>query len=385
MKANMGQSRMKILVLDGQNQNTLAIVRHLGPIHIIHVAGAKKFCLSFFSRYAKKRIVIADPKKNPDGFVKQLKAVLEGENYDLLMPVGFRSYQLCAQHQESLRKLTNLILTSSDNIELASDKHATYSLAEEIGVPYPKTYPIQEVSDFEKLELNFPLVIKFPFESGKNVVEYAYDINSARKLFSTMIEMNSGPRKALPIVQEYIVGDGYGFFAYYDQGVCKRTFMHHRIREYPVTGGASVCAESFSDGELFRYGKKLLDHLKWDGVAMVEFKKDNKDGKYKLMEINPKFWGSLELAIESGVNFPSMLADRARGKEVEESNRFNQVTFHWIINGELFHFLSRPSSIVKIFQSMKKSKSDFRIADIKPNLFQVLNIFVHYYKKITNR
>ena len=82
------------------------------------------------------------------------------------------------------------------------------------------------------------------------------------------------------MIQEYIQGSGYGFFAIYENGNLKEFFMHKRIRENPITGGSSVCAKSIYEPKLFRYGKDLLDKLNWHGVAMVEFKKDSKSGKY---------------------------------------------------------------------------------------------------------
>jgi predicted ATP-grasp superfamily ATP-dependent carboligase len=78
--------------------------------------------------------------------------------------------------------------------------------------------------------------------------------------------------------------------------------MHRRIREYPITGGASTAAESFYDPALRDLRLTLLRALNWHGVAMVEFKKDQRDGTHKL--INAKFWGSLDLAIAAGVDFP---------------------------------------------------------------------------------
>ncbi len=161
--------------------------------------------------------------------------------------------------------------------------------------------------------------------------------------------------------------------------------MHHRIREYPVTGGASVCAESFYEEELKGLGMKLLDHLKWEGVAMVEFKKDNKDGKYKLMEINPKLWGSLELAITAGVHFPELLVEASEERLEFRESTYDKSTFQWLLNGELFHFIERPGAFFRILRSLLISKKDFRWDDIKPNLFQVANIFVHYKKKFSRR
>lgn len=373
----------KILLLDAANQNTLAILRHLGKKgYIIDVCGNQKASLALFSKYSRNKFIINEPAKNEAGFIADIIKILSAEKYDLIMPVGFKSYRACARHQEQIKQYTNLIITTNNNIELAADKRRTNAVAETLGVPVPKTFVPLSSEEVQKLQLSFPCVVKAPFESGKNIVEYAQNREELLSKFNAMCAKNNFKSPDLPIVQEYIVGGGYGFFAYYDNGVCKRTFTHHRIREYPVTGGASVCAESFRDPKLNEYGRKILDHLKWNGVAMVEFKKDNNDGVYKLMEINPKFWGSLELALSSGVEFDEMLIAKASDEDVPVSDEFSDTTFQWVLNGELFHAIERPSAIPKIISTLFYSKKDWRLFDPMPNLYQLAYIFVHYYKKL---
>ena len=379
----MKQESRRILLLDAPNQNTLAILRHLGKQGFkIDVCGHQNVSLAFYSKYVNKKFIIREPQKNEAGFIEDLVKILSAEKYHLLMPVGFKSYKACARNQEQLKQYTNLIITSNANIELASDKRRTNEFAEKVGVPVPKTFVPLSSHEVENLQLSFPCVVKAPFESGKNIVEYAQNRQELLSKFNAMCAKNNFKSPDLPIVQEYIVGGGYGFFAYYDNGVCKRSFTHHRIREYPVTGGASVCAESFRDPKLNEYGKKMLDALQWNGVAMVEFKKDNNDGVYKLMEINPKFWGSLELALQSGVPFDEMLVEKASGNEIPISEEFTDTTFQWILNGELFHALERPSAIPDIISTLFRSKKDLRLADPMPHLYQLAYIFVHYYKKL---
>ena len=379
----MGNETRKILLLDAANQNTLAILRHLGGKgYTIHLCGYQRDCLAMFSKYAAKKFIINEPAKNEAGFIDDVVRILSAEKYHLVMPVGFKSYKACARHQDLIKKYTSLIITSNENIELASDKRRTNEFAEKLGVPVPKTFVPVSIEEVEKLQLSFPCVVKAPFESGKNVVEYANNRGELISTFKAMCTKNNFKAPDLPIVQEYIVGGGYGFFAYYDNGVCKRSFSHHRIREYPVTGGASVCAESFRDPKLSEYGRKMLDALKWNGVAMVEFKKYNNDGVYKLMEINPKFWGSLELALQSGVEFDEMLIEKAAGNDIAVSDEFTDTTFQWVLNGELFHGLERPSAIPKIISTLFYSKKDWRLFDPLPNLYQIAYIFVHYYKKL---
>lgn len=377
---------MKILILDGANQNTLAIVRYLGKHKDLelHVIGYNKLSLAFYSKYCRKKFIIPSPKKSPDGFYRELLKVIKQEKYDMLMPVGFSSFDVCMKHREEIENITKVVLTTNESFDLASSKLKTYRFAQENGIPCPKTYFLDKREDIRTLDAPFPIVIKAPFEMGKNVVEYAHNKEELVTKFEKMCTDYGFTEPNLPVVQQYVTGDGYGFFAYYENGKCVRKFMHKRLREYPVTGGASVCAESFYDEKLDEYGEKMLDLVKWNGPAMVEFKKHS-DGEYKLMEINPKFWGSLELALAAGVEFPYYLVQYVRGEKVEKRSDYRQVRFQWLINGELFHFFERPASFFRITGDLFRSKKDIRISDPLPNAIQFVLVFLHIYKKIAGK
>jgi predicted ATP-grasp superfamily ATP-dependent carboligase len=156
--------------------------------------------------------------------------------------------------------------------------------------------------------------------------------------------------------------------------------MHKRIREYPPSGGPSVVAEAYYNEQILKDGTRMLDELQWEGVAMVEFKKDNKTGIYNLMEINAKFWGSLDLALVCGANFPQLLINDALGKEIQKWN-YKQKRFQWILNGDLFYLFERPWRFCLFIRDLFVSKNDIWLRDIVPNLFQLIYIPVHYYKK----
>jgi predicted ATP-grasp superfamily ATP-dependent carboligase len=108
------------------------------------------------------------------------------------------------------------------------------------------------------------------------------------------------------ILQSYHQGVGYGIEMLTRDGEALAAFAHKRLREIPVTGGASSYRQSIKlDAKLYSYASRLLKELRWTGVAMVEFKA--KGSETMLMEINGRVWGSLPLAVASGVNFPLML------------------------------------------------------------------------------
>jgi predicted ATP-grasp superfamily ATP-dependent carboligase len=103
-------------------------------------------------------------------------------------------------------------------------------------------------------------------------------------------------------------------FACYDRGRAVALFSHRRLRERPPWGGVSVLSESAPlCPQASASATALLDAIGWHGVAMVEFKRDDRDDTPRLMEINGRFWGSLQLAIDAGVDFPAMLLTLVEG------------------------------------------------------------------------
>jgi predicted ATP-grasp superfamily ATP-dependent carboligase len=126
---------------------------------------------------------------------------------------------------------------------------------------------------------------------------------------------------------------------------CIAAFAHQRNREYPISGGPSTDRVSILAPQLVELSIHLLKELKWQGIAMVEWKIDPRDGQPKLMEINPRFWGSLELAIRSGVDFPTLYARVASGEMVRPVLNYRVgVQCRWMIPGEILHYFNQPPS-----------------------------------------
>ncbi|HSB95986.1 MAG TPA: ATP-grasp domain-containing protein, partial [Spongiibacteraceae bacterium] len=116
------------------------------------------------------------------------------------------------------------------------------------------------------------------------------------------------------MLQEFIPGHGAGIFALYDRGQSIAFFAHQRLREKPPSGGVSTLSSSVTpDARMLNMAKKLLDAAQWHGVAMIEFR-IAPDRKPYLMEVNTRFWGSLQLAIDAGVDFPALLLQISRGE-----------------------------------------------------------------------
>ncbi len=119
-------------------------------------------------------------------------------------------------------------------------------------------------------------------------------------------------------------------------------FSHRRIREKPPSGGVSVYRESIAaDAGLVARSRALLDRFSWQGVAMIEFKVDEATGTPYLMEINGRFWGSLQLAVDAGVDFPALLIALAQGENPPPVTRYRPgVRSRWWL-GDVDHLLAR--------------------------------------------
>ena len=101
--------------------------------------------------------------------------------------------------------------------------------------------------------------------------------------------------------------------------------------------------EGVEHPQIMELGLSLLKSLNWVGVGMVEFKVDPRDGIPKLMEVNPRFWGSLQLAIVSGIDFPYLILRMARKERFEPILCYEVgKRCRWLLLGDIQHFLSNP-------------------------------------------
>lgn len=360
-------SKYKILITDAGHKNSLACVRSLGR------KGSLVGCSStssafrnkcFYSKYCR-HLHVLDKSTDIDAYAEKLISLLDEENYDVLIPVGLTSCLAASKYKEELSAYAKLVIADWDMMQVASNKDKTMEFADDLGIPIPKTTVIRSEPELKNIK-DFPVVIKSSDDS-RSSVRYA---NNNSELIKNYNELRDVSRTSI-IVQEYISGFGCGFYGIYNKGDLKAHFMHKRLKEFPLTGGPSALAESYFDDELYSLGKKLMDNLKWNGPVMVEFKYDINNKCYKLIEINPKLWGSLDLTIAAGVDVPKMLVDIALGTKIE-FNSYNYVKYKWLFPDMGLVLLSQFGiNNLKDFFSLN-SKTNVDLRDIKPNLFDLV-------------
>lgn len=378
----------EVFITDGHWRKSLAAVRALGKKGIkVTVGESTGLATAAFSRYRNKAVVYPSPFFNPLDFVDFLRRELSHHSYRMLLPMEDETSTLIAQHHREFSQLTFLPIVPAEKLQFARSKDNVLKTAAQQGIPIPKTWFINSISDLETLKNSFtyPVVIKPTMSSG--ALGIAYPQNPA-ELIKHYLSVHK--RFPYPMIQEYIPREGPGYGASFlidEQGRVKASFVHKRLREYPVTGGASTLRESARHDDIRDMALALLKSLDWFGVAMVEFKIDPRDGIPKLMEINPRFWGSLHLSIEAGVNFPYLLYRMACGENFKPVEHYEiGKRCRWLLPGDLLHFTYNPkrARLVPEFFHFWQKNTDYDICSLRdplPVLGRILTPLTFLYDK----
>jgi predicted ATP-grasp superfamily ATP-dependent carboligase len=308
----------RILVTDGDIRSALAATRSLGELgHTVFTASESHPSLASVSKHSAGFDAYSSPYRAPDQFVRNIATIVERRKIDVLLPMTEITTILLTRARALLPANVRIPFPDAEIVATAADKSKVLQLASEIGVPIPKTLVVDSPDEIEQVlqRVEYPAVFKPARSRAWNGERW---ISGGTGYSQTAEDLQARLRKLDPaifpvLIQERIQGPGVGVFVCCGQdSQVLATFAHRRLREKPPSGGVSVLCESAPvDPVAKEHAIHLLRSIGWLGVAMVEFKQDSRDGSLKLMEINGRFWGSLQLAIDAGVNFPRLAVDIA--------------------------------------------------------------------------
>jgi predicted ATP-grasp superfamily ATP-dependent carboligase len=304
--------KARVFVSDGSYRNALAAVRALSRAGFHVTVGERRSIeqgsvISFWSRHCAERFQYPDQRSDATAAAAALAEHFRTNAYDVAIPVGLEMTELFIRHRELLA--VPMMLPPAESFEIAADKRRTFEHAAAAGIPIPRTVP---AAQWEQLQL--PIVFKHP-QTGVTIAQTANEARAQAEHLGASIDRY--------VAQEFIPGEnGYGYFGFFQHGRETGYFMHERLMQFPKEGGPSVVARAIRNDRLHELGRALLESLNWHGVAMVEFKQSDRDGEFYLIEINPKLWGSLDLAIQAGCNFPVWLARATIDGSPPDSNGY---------------------------------------------------------------
>ncbi len=330
-----------VLVTDGEQRAALAAVRSLGRAgHRVFVCGSAERSLAAASRYARGSARVPDPLTTPGPYVEGVDRLIRSWEIEVLLPVTEPSH-LALLPVADRWPAVRLPAPDFDRFSRIHDKPALLDVAARLGITVPSERRIGWRADPDELQgLEFPVVVKpgrsVPAVGTKLAVRLASDLPDLERCLGTL------PEAAFPILlQQRIVGPGVGIFLLRWAGRWLAVFAHRRLREKPPWGGVSVYRESVEPPPgLVELSRRLLEAYEWEGVAMVEYKIDRTTGEAHLMEVNGRLWGSLQLAIDAGVDFPRLLVEAVLGEHVAPVRTFKVgVRSRWWL-GDLDHLIA---------------------------------------------
>lgn len=311
-------AQARVLVTDAARGSAVSVIRSLGRrgMHVI-AADSKARSPGFSSRYAAERLRYPPPDESPEEMVETLLAAARARQVDLIVPVTDETILPLAAARERFAGVCLLALPDARGLAASHDKMVAMDLAANLGIPLPRTELVSTVNEAlpAAAALGWPVVVKPRFSrivrSGRGIERYGVSYAADEAALAEQVGGLEGRCDVL--LQEYCAGEGHGVELLASEGRPLAAFQHRRLREVPITGGASSFRESVAlDPLLFDYSSRLLAALDWTGLAMVEFKLGEEGPR--LMELNGRIWGSLPLAVKSGMDFPAGLADVSLGR-----------------------------------------------------------------------
>ena len=316
---------MRILVLDGNQNQAVASVRSLARAgHTVLVGDSTSWCKAGWSNSCHGTFRYPAPQQETGAFVRRIAELAGAESGTLVLPMTEATTLPISAHRDALFSVgTRLVLPGHADLLRAFDKGETTNLAASLGIAVPKTTLVGDRKQAEEVArvIEYPVVLK-PRASEELSPDnrlrttgrprYARTAEEFRAAYKDMAR-----RTAAGLAQEYVEGQGAGYFALMRHGELRAEFAHRRIRDiYPTGSGSAVRVSVAPQPEIRAAALAILQALNWHGVAMVEFR--CQEGKPPVfLEVNGRFWHSLPLACYAGVDFPALLASMAERGDVE--------------------------------------------------------------------
>jgi predicted ATP-grasp superfamily ATP-dependent carboligase len=362
---------MRVLVLDGNENQAVACVRSLARSgHSVVVGSDASWSKAGWSRFCVGTFRYTAPQQDASAFIEDILAEVKREPGTLVLPMTERAtLPLSAEREKVFKAGGRLVLPPHETLVKAFDKQQTTRLAESLGIAIPHTSLVCDTEQARSVAASsrYPLVLKARTSeelSPEGKVQatgaplYARD---AKEFLEGYAELRRHCSSVL--AQEFVEGDGAGYFALMKDGELRMEFAHRRIRDVRPTGSGSSVRESVkAQARLRESALAILRELRWHGVAMVEFRL-KPDGTPVFLEVNGRFWNSLPLAVYAGADFPSLLAQMAEHGDVEPVMNYREgVRCRWLL-GDFRHLLEvwrgAPKGFPGAFPGRARTLIDF--------------------------
>ncbi len=364
-----------VLVCQAESLGGLGAIRSLGRAgYQVHACSADADALGLHSRYAAATAV--HPHYSDRQFIDWLRSYVAAHDIRAIIP----SEGMLLALRPAYREFAHLLPYGQreETVYAGMSKADVYKALMDAGagqhmppsILWESPHPLPAVAELEALGV--PLFLKVDAshsltgEAGK--VHKAVSAEDAR---SRLEELQRRYGKVL--IQGFVPGRGVGVFFLWWKGRLWGEFMHRRLHEVPHQGGFSSFRESCSIPEIRDDALAKLRRLNWEGIAMMEYRRDDRTGEFYFMEMNGRFWGSLHLALFAGVDFPALLVDAFFDRISEPAPSYRQgLRCRHTFPSEVTHVMSRLKDRELPLGAKAWSVLEFFLLGLKPAIYSDL-------------
>jgi glutathione synthase/RimK-type ligase-like ATP-grasp enzyme len=367
----------RALIVDQHTTYPIDVCRALARQGYLVDAAAEATAPVLRSRYCYRRYVMR-PWYEIEPFLAELDAIVNGEAYDAIYMCSEEILQILPRILHRSPGWKALPLTRPHALPRLFSKNAALACMREAGVPVPRTIVPERDDDVAAAgrELGFPLVVKGEKGGASWNVRMVDRPDDLVPTYRMILARERG-YAGRPALQEFIPGSSYLAGGLFHDGRALRLCAHRMVLMNPPRGGTTVKAVTERPAALVDTTLRAFEALEFTGLGEIDFIRDDRDGRFKFLEINPRVWASIGLARRAGVDLLTPYRDLARGLPVHADLRYREgVRFHRL-SGELHLLRRRPSRLSGFVRDCldPRISSDFEWTDLGPHfptLFRVL-------------
>lgn len=322
----------RVLILNGYTRNSLAITRSLGKLNYrIDLFSKKEYSekedrknRKFASKYVHRVILFEKGRK-----FESLIQTLEQGKYDYLFAGGTADSLYISKNKRELDKYVKVVSEEYDKMLRVHDKTNSNAELKSIGIPVPETF---EVKSLESLKSELPpfdppYVLKFADSYASKGLEVFE--GDKKDLYSHFL--SKYPGQDLPIIQQKIEGELLDSTCFAVNGAPIGILCQKRILSAWIKGGGGVINQTISNSEITEYTRKILKHFDWNGHLEIDWIYNKKKDKVYFLEMNPKYWGTTQLTIEAGFDFPLWSIKLLDGHDFKCAHEYKVgLTYRWV-------------------------------------------------------
>ncbi|HEX8379696.1 MAG TPA: ATP-grasp domain-containing protein [Allosphingosinicella sp.] len=307
----------RVLLLGDDLRAFLAIARSLGRRGVeVHAAPSDFSSPALKSRYIAASHRLPPYPLDPEAWQTALARLIAQQNFLKVVPTSDSGLFMLRHHAEALGR-ERIGIANESALEIFSDKANTRALAEAHGVKVARGRLLGggEAARALAEELGLPLVLKPRASYALGDIATKRSARVVRDLGELDRQLRSGLWNGC-VAESFFPGVGVGLSVLAREGRILFAYQHRRLHESSETGASTKRVSEPADPALLAAAEPLAAAARLDGVAMFEFRLDRRSGRHVLLEVNPRFWGSLPLAVAAGADFPALWWDLAvHGRE----------------------------------------------------------------------